>query len=210
MEKHRAQQAATFDAIGGRYDEAFPHKEGQIAAADRSSARLRPGARVLDVGCGTGVPAARQLTEAGCEVTGIDISARMLELARRNVPQARFLQRDVLDVDPSMGRFDAAMAFFTLLMLPRAEIPPALRRLRAVLAPGGLLTLGMVEAELDDVSIPFLGWPLRVTAYSRGQLREVVEAEGFRVEDEDARSYAPASPDAEPEVQLFLDCRLLP
>jgi 2-polyprenyl-3-methyl-5-hydroxy-6-metoxy-1,4-benzoquinol methylase len=58
------------------------------------------------VGCGTGLPSAPQLASAGCDVTGIDISPVLLDLARRNVPQATFLQRDVLSVDAALGRFD--------------------------------------------------------------------------------------------------------
>jgi hypothetical protein len=44
-------QAAGFDAIGTRYDEVFPHKEGQIRTVEQLLERLPPGARVLDLGC---------------------------------------------------------------------------------------------------------------------------------------------------------------
>jgi len=85
------EQAAGFDAIGARYDEVFPHKDGQVRAGELLLDRLPAGARVLDVGCGTGLPTGRQLVAGGCEVTGIDISPVMLDLARRNVPQATFV-----------------------------------------------------------------------------------------------------------------------
>ena len=74
--------------FGDRYDEAFPHKEGQLAAGAWLAASLGPGGRVLDLGCGTGLPTARQLTDAGLRVTGVDLSAGMLALARENVPEA--------------------------------------------------------------------------------------------------------------------------
>src|SRR4051812_12758392 len=91
-QEYRALQAEAFNRIGGRYDEAFPHKEGQIAAGEWLIKQLKPGARVLDVGCGTGAPTAQRFADAGCEVTGIDISPTMLELARKNVPEGTFLQ----------------------------------------------------------------------------------------------------------------------
>lgn len=116
------EQAAGFDAIGARYDEVFPHKDGQLHAGQLLLDRLPAGASVLDVGCGTGLPTARQLVDAGCTVTGIDISPTMLDLARRNVPEAGFVQRDAADVDAGLGRFNAVVAFFSLLMLPRARI----------------------------------------------------------------------------------------
>ena len=49
----------------------------------RLLARLRPGSRILDVGCGSGIPIDSYLTEKGHEVIGIDISPRQVELGRR-------------------------------------------------------------------------------------------------------------------------------
>ena len=74
---------------------------------------------MLDLGCGTGVPTAGMLAESGLEVVGIDVSTEMLALARRNVPTGRFVAMDVMELDDSLGRFDAACAFFSLLMLRR-------------------------------------------------------------------------------------------
>jgi ubiquinone/menaquinone biosynthesis C-methylase UbiE len=198
------EQAAAFDAIGARYDEIFPHKDGQVDTVERLVAHLADGARVLDIGCGTGIPTARQLADAGCAVTGIDISPVMLDLARRNVPAATFLQRDALDIDEAVGRFDAVVAFFSLIMLPRREIIATLDRIRRLLVPGGWLALAMVEADLDDVTLPFLGLPVRLTGWPREQLRAVVEDAGFTIDAEDARSYESPDADVPPETQLFL------
>ena len=204
----RETQAAAFDYIGSRYDQAFPHKEGQIAAGGWMISRLRPGARVLDVGCGTGVPTARQLVLAGASVTGIDISTVMLDLARENVPQAEFRLLDVEDLgDAELGEFDGVVAFFSLLMLPRAQIPGALERLHRVLRPGGWLALGMVEADVDDVPIPFLGVSVHVSGFFPEQLRRLAVEAGFEVQEEHSLKYAPSSAQALPEIQQFLYCR---
>lgn len=207
----RSGQAEAFDAIGQHYDDAFPHKEGQLAAVRRLAEDLAPGSRVLDVGCGTGLPTARQLHDLGHRVTGVDLSTGMLELAGKNVPGADFQHRDLADLHaegPSgLGRFDAVTCFFTLLMLPREEIPYAVRMLHDLLLPGGRLALSMVEADLDDASIPFLGHTIRVSGYLRDELRQVVSDAGFEITGEDSYAYAPSSTDAPPEYQLFLNCR---
>jgi len=203
----RAVQAAAFDHIGERYDEAFPHKDGQINAARRLMGTLPPGARVLDVGCGTGLPTARQLVEFGAAVTGIDISPVMLALARVNVPEADFRLLDATEVDASLGVFDAVVAFFSLLMLPRAEIPVALATLRDVMRPDGWLLLSMVEADIDDVPISFLGVSVHVTGYFEEELRQIVSDAGFRIVEQDSQRYAPTRTHAPPETQLFLACR---
>jgi SAM-dependent methyltransferase len=200
-------QAAAYDAIGEHYDEAFPHKEGQLASGSWLLARIQPGARVLDIGCGTGVPTVSQLVTAGCEVTGIDLSARMCELARANVPGARFRTADLFDLDPADGQYEAVVSFFTLLNLPRARMGEALTLIHKLLVPGGWFCLSMVEADLDDVAIPFLGSEIRVTGYLRDDLRALIQESGFTVEEETPISYAPASTQAYPEIQLFLNCR---
>lgn len=211
MSEDRRGQAEAFDAIGRHYDEAFPHKEGQLDAGARLAAALPAGSRVLDVGCGTGLPTARQLTESGHTVLGTDISAGMLELAGKNVPAAEFRQLDIADLRAegpgAVGQFDGIVCFFALLMLPRAEIPLALRRLHGLLVPGGLMELSMVEADLDDAAIPFLGHTIRVSGYLVEELRQVVRDAGFEITGEDTYSYAPASTDVPPEHQVFLHCR---
>ncbi|MFE0510019.1 class I SAM-dependent DNA methyltransferase [Streptomyces sp. NPDC058964] len=207
----RTGQAEAFDAIGSRYDEAFPHKDGQIAAADWLVESLPGGSRALDLGCGTGMPTAHQLVAAGLDVVGVDLSGGMLALARQNVPEAEFHQLDIADLRPGgsrdLGRFDAVAAFFSLLMLPRAEIPLALRTVHHLLVPGGLFALSMVEADVDDFEIPFIGNTIRVSGYLRDELREVVEAAGFEIVGENSYTYAPASVDVQPEEQIFLRCR---
>lgn len=207
----RTGQAEAFDAIGDRYDEAFPHKEGQVWAGEWLIESLRTGSRVLDLGCGTGVPTAGHLTDAGFEVVGVDLSGRMVELARKYVPGATFHQLDLADLRPGgprdLGRFDAVAAFFSLLMLPRAEIPLALRTVHHLLNPGGLFVLSMVEADVDDFEIPFLGNTIRVSGYLREDLHKVIETAGFEIVRESSYTYAPAVADVPPEEQVFLCCR---
>ena len=93
---------------------------------------------------------------------------------------------------------------FSLLMLPRERIIDVLNGLHNMITPGGWLAIGMVEADLDDVALPFLGAALRVSGWLRDQLKQVVTEAGFAIEIEDVRSYAPPTPEAPPETQLFL------
>lgn len=75
---------------------------------------LGEGAKVLDIGCGTGYPVAAYLSSLGTDVTGIDVSRGMLDFARAlNLPHARFELCDILDFCPS-EQFDGAIAFDSL------------------------------------------------------------------------------------------------
>ncbi|WP_407992116.1 class I SAM-dependent methyltransferase [Kitasatospora sp. CMC57] len=218
----RALQAVAFDTIGARYAEAFPDKAGQLACGEWLLHTLEPGAEVLDVGCGTGDPTVRQLSEGGLRVTGVDLSDGMLRLARRGVPAAGYHRIDMYDLATeravrawgaaglgpgAAGRYAAATAFFSLIMLPQAEIPEVLGRIRTLLRPGGLLALGMVEADLDHAPLPFLGHEIRISGYLREELEQTLRRAGFAVEAHSGHPYAPASTTLPPEEQLFLRCR---
>ena len=205
IEREQA-QARAYDAIGARYDEAFPHKDGQLALVEMLLEHLPSGARVLDVGSGTGLPTARQLVDAGCRVTCLDIAPRMLEIARRNVPEAEFVLGDVVDLQPE-PRYEAVTAFFALLHLPRAQVRTALQLIHEALVPGGWFAVAMVEADVDDVPIAFLDSRVRVTGYLRDDLRTLLTESGFAVEHEQVLSYAPETSSAQPEIQMFFLCR---
>jgi SAM-dependent methyltransferase len=173
-----------FDLIAERYDEAFTERGAQLAAGQWLSDQLPRGARVLDLGCGSGLPTAVQLAEAGLEVVGLDESGRMLDLARRRVPSGTFLRADMRELDDlgeELGTFDAVVSFFSLIMLPRADIPVVLRSVRRLLRGPRLLALGMVYGDMDYFPISFLGVATHASCYPTDDLVDVVTAAGFEV-----------------------------
>lgn len=173
---------AVFDEIGERYDEAFTQRSAQIAAASWLVERSGPRSRVLELGCGSGWPTAQQLADAGLDVVGVDISERMLERARDRVPSGSFVQGDMRALPEDIGRFDGVTAFFSLLMLPRADIDAVLGNARELLHPGAPLAIGMIEGDLDDAPTELFGVPVRVSAYPEDELLALVAEAGFEVE----------------------------
>lgn len=105
---------------------------------DRFMARLVPGSRVLDAGCGNGLPAARELARAHW-VTGIDLSAVNVERARQLVPGATFECADMTSVEFEPASFDAVVAFYSLINVPLIEQAALVRRFADWLVPGGWL-----------------------------------------------------------------------
>lgn len=169
-----------FDQIGRRYDESFLERDAQLAEGAWLISRLTPPARVLDLGCGSGLPTARQLLAAGHDVVGVDESSVMLDLAAEQAPGGQYLHRDMRDV-ADLGEFDAVIAFFSFIMLPRRDIPALLAQLRSQLRGPKLLLVAMVLGDFDAFPISFMGVPAAATAYPPDELAQLVERAGFEI-----------------------------
>jgi SAM-dependent methyltransferase len=123
------------------------------------SSRLALGARVLDIGCGAGLPADRLLVEAGFEVTGIDISQIQIDRARVLVPQATFVCRDIVDFVLEPESVDAIISLYALIHLPLDDQRDLLPRVVQALRPGGLF-LAIVGHEQWTGVEDYLGAPM--------------------------------------------------
>jgi SAM-dependent methyltransferase len=115
---------------------AAPHLLRRLARAG-----IRDGL-VADLGCGSGIWA-RALADAGYGVLGIDLSADMLAIARRRVPQGRFVRGSFLDASlPPCSAVTAIGEIFSYAFDPRSgrdQLGGLFRRLHTALPPGGLL-----------------------------------------------------------------------
>ncbi|MFF9150563.1 class I SAM-dependent methyltransferase [Streptomyces sp. NPDC014861] len=200
--------AELFDGVGIDYERAFGRLPAQLAAVEWLTGRLSPGSRVLDAGSGTGKPVAALLDAAGHAVTGVDVSGTMVELARAQVPGARFVQADLREHVPPAGGYDAVCAFFPLLMMERGEQIAALRRMASWLVPGGLLVSATVPADIEGIEITWMGRRARVSSFSAeaylGLLREEC---GLEVLHHELSVFRPEVPGGEPEEHLFCYAR---
>ena len=115
---------------------------------DRLLARVPPGGRVLDLGCGAGEPIPAYLIAQGREVTGLDFSPAMLALARSRFPAARWIEGDMRALDLP-GRFHGIVGWDSFFHLMRVEQRALIPRLARHLEPGGglLLTVGPRDGE---------------------------------------------------------------
>jgi SAM-dependent methyltransferase len=98
---------------------------------------LRAGARVVDLGCGAGIPATRELAGHGLQVLGVDFSAVQLRRARRLVPGGRFVQADMTAFSLRTASVDAVVSFYALIHVPLADQQALFPRVREWIRPGG-------------------------------------------------------------------------
>lgn len=198
--------AELFDAVGATYEVAFGHPPVVRRATRDLLGQLPPAARVLDIGSGTGRPVAAELAAAGHRVTGLDVSAVMVELARAQVPDAEFVQVDVRNWSSPEASWDAVCAFFPFLQMPRSDTAAVLERVARWLVPGGMFLAITVPADLEEAPGDFLGYPVALTSFTPDALSELIGSVGLVVESCEVEHYWPEG-DAAPEDHLLIVAR---
>jgi SAM-dependent methyltransferase len=138
---------AAYDAAAADYAEQFG---GELAGKpfdrdllDRFAAAVAGGGAVWDVGCGAAGHITRYLADRGVAAEGCDLSPGVIEEARRRQPGLSFRVADLRDLPAPDGSLTAIVAFYSVIHLPRREIPAALAGFRRALAPAGSLLIAM-------------------------------------------------------------------
>jgi SAM-dependent methyltransferase len=196
---------AAYDAVAEQYAAAFA---GELAGKPFDLALLADFAaacdgRVFDVGCGAAGHVTRFLADLGADVVGVDLSAASIEVARACQPALQFEVADMRDLPATDGALAGLVAFYSVIHLPRPEVPAALAEFRRVLRPGGVLVMAMHGGTGEIRTDDWFGQPVSVTAslWSLGDLTAAVESAGFAVRRHVSR---PAYPAEHPTDRLYV------
>ena len=140
---------------------------------------LPAGAGVLDIGCGSGLPIARELIARGFDVTGLDGTPAMLALFQRNLPGAPAYQADMRDL--ALGRrFAGLLAWDSFFHLSPADQRALFPRFQAHAAAGAALMFTSGPAEGHAIG-ELEGDPLYHGSLGPDEYRALLDAAGFAV-----------------------------
>jgi len=148
---------SSYDQVAGEYAEKFKDemedKPFDRDCLDRLAREAGKSGPICDMGCGPG-QIARYLDRQGVDTLGVDLSPRMVAEAQRLNPDIPFHQGDMLSLPDRDNSWGGIAAFYCIIHIPREQIVDALREMKRVLQPGGVLLvafhIGQEIKHLDE------------------------------------------------------------
>lgn len=199
----------SYDRVAGEYAHHFlnelDHKPFDRELLDKFAVQLKTEGRVCDLGCGPG-QIARYLYQQGVDVIGVDLSPQMVEHAQKLHPNIPFQQADMRSLPFENQALAGIAAFYSIIHIPRTEVPMVLQELRRVLKPTGLLLLSF---HIGDHVVHLDEWwgeqvSLDFAFFTSDELKGYLTASGFSVEQADER---PPYPTEHPSQRGYILAR---
>lgn len=149
-----------YDEAGLAYLNERPD-DGDDVAILRTFAASLGNARVLDAGCGAGIPTTSTLVSCGLDVVGLDISLRQLVLATERVPSTELVQGDLVNLPFADRSFDAVVSYYAVIHVPRDHHPDLLAEIHRVLRPAVDVCLCSARGTTTGIMTRRAGSPYR-------------------------------------------------
>ena len=177
--------------IGRRYNEIahiFEQKRSLTIGTDYANKFLhllsshfqRPDScTILDIGCGTGIPLTRLLASSGARVIGLDISPKMIEKARANVPNASFIVGDIVTARFE-AKFEGVFAWDSLFHLPLARQEDVIRKIVGWLDSNGVF-LFTAGGNYGEIASEMFEMTFYYSSLSAEQYENILAEENCRV-----------------------------
>jgi len=170
-----------YNTIANRYLSERTRDSEDVRLLSEFMDRLPANAKVLDAGCGAGVPISQMLSER-FQVTGVDFSEAQVALAKKNVPNAVFLCEDMTKLAFPAASFDGITSYYAIIHIPREEHEPLLQNFHRMLKPGGLALLCLgAEHLIDDVDENYLGTRMYWSHYDTDTYLRILKECGFSI-----------------------------
>jgi SAM-dependent methyltransferase len=200
MNKTILNTQASYDQVAKEYAEKFKdemdEKPFDRDCLDRLAREVGYLGPICDMGCGPG-QIARYLHRKSIDTLGIDLSPRMVEEARRLNPEIHFHQGDMLSLPDPENSWGGIAAFYCIIHIPREKIVDALREMKRVLKPGGVL---LITFHIGDEIKHFDEWwakpvNLDFAYYYPEEMEAWLKEAGYELQETLAR-------DPNPEVEV--------
>lgn len=170
---------AVYNTIADQYAKSV---ESYYSAIDRDKFLLliSKGGKILDAGCAAGRDS-RYFDSLGYDVVGVDLSQKLLDIAKKKAPYIDFQQQDIRSLPFPPNSFDGIYATAVLLHLDRDEVLPILKQFHTLLKPGGVVCVQVKEGIGEaDVKEPISeGKARHFTYFKKDEMESLLTQAGF-------------------------------
>ena len=165
-----------YDNIGERVEYPEILNKEYLSLLNLFCKLLPAGSNILDIGCGPGIPITKESVDRGFDVTGIDISDKMIELAKKNIPKAAFEKISMTDISFN-DKFDGIVSSYSMLLLDPENFRKASWKIMDALKGGGYFLLSLNEPtpeghKEEENFIKIMGQRMFSRPYTEGEIRE--------------------------------------
>lgn len=141
--------------------------------------RIKQKSQLLDIGCGSGLPFDKYIDKKGHTITGIDITPKHIEQAKKNV-KGNFFVADFEEYIPNK-KFDAVISFYALFHIRRTKHKQILKKIFDSLKKGGYILITLGAEDMNKFKGDFVGSTMEWNSYSIEKNKELLKKSGFTI-----------------------------
>lgn len=141
---------------------------------------LQPDAHILDIGCGSGYPIAAYLIEHGFQVTGVDGSKELLNIAKLKCLGLHTVYGDIRTVTLN-NKYDALLEWWCLFHIPKQDHEKMISRFASWIKPGGFLEFTTGDQDYDHKSSDMLNQELAFYSLDPQLYEKYLKENGFKI-----------------------------
>jgi SAM-dependent methyltransferase len=160
---------------------------------------LDASSKVLELGCGAGLPVTKILTQRVAEVVANDYSEEQIALAKANAPLAKFIHGDMTQLKFPSATFTAVVAFYSFFHVPRELHEALIKNIHSWLRKDGILLFTYSSHTEEGIYPLFLGAKMFFSSFGTDQIMDIVKSCGFTILEQEVRAQGNVDDPADPD-----------
>lgn len=180
----------TYDSMADEYRQRYANYDDQFVMKPfldlfiDSTGVKNP--KILDIGTGAGFDA-KYLSDHGCDVTGVDLSVELMNLAKIFSPKTTFIKTDIRNLPFENNMFDGVWSAATIIHLPKRDVPNLLSKINSILKVSGVLFITLKQGSGERFVINSGNGNLEgakrfFSFYSKNEFEQLLNNAGFNIE----------------------------
>lgn len=137
--------------------------------------------KALDLGCGGGQPLTAYFADKGFDVTGVDISREMIEIAKTQIPEGRFFVSDMVECQFNKEEFDVIVSAFAIIHVPQERQLTLFRKIFEWLKKHGTAYLVLANRDVIEWQEDFYGVEMYWSHFGKQKYQELINEVGFKL-----------------------------